>query len=283
MGTKALKIALQCGITSLSFEPDRAYFMTAGHDGSLRQWNATDRVQDSLWTKNIGRYINVVAVSPDGQWIVAGGRGGLGNTVTIWSTATRECVIEVAGHTEAISALDISNDSTRFASGSTDKTVQIVDIISGTRVIPPIPHERRIGCVKFSQDATRIATSSYYCSVGVYNSSSGNKLFEISISGAYGVPIPLAWSSDDQQLFVACPGKITCVETSKAHSTEWPMHENNNQQMSIIKPSPIGQIARAIALVGAGEQEVALDELDLVFRDCDQSDIKVLLVVNVRA
>ncbi|KAG9309660.1 hypothetical protein JVU11DRAFT_10329 [Chiua virens] len=47
-----------------------------------------------------------------------------------------------------------------------------------------------------------------------------------------------------------------------------------------IKSSPIGQIARSIALVSAGKQDVALDEMDFVFCDCDPSDIKLLLVIK---
>ena len=50
-----------------------------------------------------------------------------------------------------------------------------------------------------------------------------------------------------------------------------------------IKPSPIGHIARSVALVGAGKQEVALEDFDFVFRDCDLSDNIFLLVIKVRA
>ena len=50
-----------------------------------------------------------------------------------------------------------------------------------------------------------------------------------------------------------------------------------------IEQSPIGQIARSLALVGAGQQEVALDDFDFAFRDGDPSDTILLLVIKVRA
>ena len=49
-----------------------------------------------------------------------------------------------------------------------------------------------------------------------------------------------------------------------------------------IQQSPIGHIARSLALVGAGKQEVALDDFDFVFRDSDPNDIMLLLVMKVR-
>ena len=49
-----------------------------------------------------------------------------------------------------------------------------------------------------------------------------------------------------------------------------------------IQQSPIGHIARSLALVGAGKQEVALDDFDLVFRDGDLDDNMLLLVIKVR-
>lgn len=50
-----------------------------------------------------------------------------------------------------------------------------------------------------------------------------------------------------------------------------------------IDQSPIGQIARSVALVGAGKEEDALDDFDFVFCDCDKSDNILLLVIKVRA
>lgn len=49
-----------------------------------------------------------------------------------------------------------------------------------------------------------------------------------------------------------------------------------------VEESPIGHIARSLALVGAGKNEDALDDFDLVFRDCDPSDNMLLLVIKVR-
>ncbi|KAG9309663.1 hypothetical protein JVU11DRAFT_10332 [Chiua virens] len=66
----------------------------------------------------------------------------------------------------------------------------------------------------------------------------------------------------------------------RTHLGEWKTALETTEKSLQIKPSPIGEIARSIALVGAGEQELALSELDLVFWDCDACDTKFLLVIK---
>ncbi|KAG9309655.1 WD40-repeat-containing domain protein [Chiua virens] len=258
MGTKPFEIACE-NITSLSFHPDDAYFVTGDCSGFLRQWSIIDKLQVSLWTMNTKEQINAVAVSADGRWIVS---GGTGNKATIWSTMTRERVIEVAEHTGAICALDISNDSKRFASGSADDTVRIFDITSGSRLIPPL----HLGCtvvgVKFAPDAsciaiTAVVNNSYpksSSSVRIYNASSGNQLSEILLQQIFERQIitPPAWSFDCKKIFVASPGKIVCADPSACSRSEWGIRRdgNNSQQVSITTSRQIHRIFhRFIGLV----------------------------------
>lgn len=48
-----------------------------------------------------------------------------------------------------------------------------------------------------------------------------------------------------------------------------------------IKPSPIGHIAHALALVGQDRREAALWTFDLAFRDCDHSENNFVLLIKV--
>lgn len=48
-----------------------------------------------------------------------------------------------------------------------------------------------------------------------------------------------------------------------------------------IKPSAIGHIALALALVGQDKREAALWAFDLAFRDCDRSENNFLLLIKV--
>ena len=49
-----------------------------------------------------------------------------------------------------------------------------------------------------------------------------------------------------------------------------------------IQPSIIGHIAKAVALVGQGQQELALEAFHAVFCNCGADEIKFLLLVQVR-
>ena len=175
--------------------------------------------------KASGNVYGAVA-SMDGRWIVS---GDLGNKVIVWNTVTHQKTIEISDHTNYVYTVDVSGDSKRIASGSEDCTARIFDIVSGARVIPPLKHNAAVIGVKFSPDGSRIATATYqYTFVGIYDSSSGNKLHEISIR-VTGAPVtPLAWSPDGKQLFVATSGKITHFDTSTSFLSDWLVHGNDN-------------------------------------------------------
>ena len=174
--------------------------------------------------KASGNVYGAVA-SMDGRWIVS---GDLGNKVIVWNTVTHQKTIEISDHTNYVYTVDVSGDSKRIASGSEDCTARIFDIVSGARVIPPLKHNAAVIGVKFSPDGSRIATATYqYTFVGIYDTSSGNKLHEISIR-VTGAPVtPLAWSPDGKQLFVATSGKITHFDTSTSSLSDCLVHGND--------------------------------------------------------
>ena len=49
------------------------------------------------------------------------------------------------------------------------------------------------------------------------------------------------------------------------------------------RPSLIGYISKAVALVGQGEKELAFETFDLCFRDCGADEIRFLLLIKVRS
>ncbi|KAG9308828.1 WD40-repeat-containing domain protein [Chiua virens] len=421
MGANVILIPHKRDITSITFKSDSTQIVGADSSGAIRQWKIKGGVgvEVSPSTMRMGKTVYAVAASADGRWIVC---GGAEHKVVVWNTVTHQKAIEVAEHTSSVYAVDVSSDSKRFASGSQDFTVQIFDIITGARLISPLQHAVQVIGVKFSHNGSQIATATASHSVGVYDAYSGNKLFKIPVSTTSAPTTPLAWSSDNRELFVASMGKITCIDTSTSAYSEWSIQNSKSPQVSIVtsgrliaysagssvslwdstsyKPithfnhtnlvtclaishdgkflacgrasgitlynleetllkhyadlpvvsrlplmqisdralnlwmrgkfseaiialsdemeqdsnpshnayaaralvqahlgewkaamedaekslqviqSPIGQIAKFVAHIGQGEQEIALDDLDFVFRNCDPSDIMLLLVIN---
>ena len=226
-------IEISCGeIRCITFNPDGCHLVGVGNSGNLRQWKVESGEVSPSVMKLTG-HVSAVAASMDGQWIVSGNTGKK-KEVIVWSAVTHKIAIQISEHIEYVYTVDVSNDSTRFASGSHDCTVRIFDIISGVRVIPPLQHNNAIAGVKFSPDGSRIATATFkHSSVRIYDAYSGDKLFNVAVQVTRKSLTPLSWSSDDQQLFVASSDKITYFDTSTSFRSEWPI-ENGSNNVSVV-------------------------------------------------
>ena len=216
---------------SVIFKPDSRHLVTADSSGSLRQWRVDSGQEITPSEMKAKDSVYAAVVSVDGRWIVS---GDLAHRVIVWNTVTHTIATEITEHTNCVCAVDVSSDSTRFASGSHDSTVRIFSIISGIRLVPPLQHDGPVTGVKFSPDGCRIASITHSNpSVRVYDAHSGNKLFDFPINVTWTPTTPLAWSSDGQQVFAASPGSITSLNTSTSSRSEWPIHNSNDNVSAV--------------------------------------------------
>ena len=127
--------------------------------------------------------------------------GTLNEGASVWDEETHEKVIHVEG-TSAVYAVDVSPDSTRFATG-TDEDARIWGITSGERLVGPLKHDNVVAGIQFSADGERVATVGNL-DICIFDSRSGDKLITIKFSRSIFVGTALsAWSSDGQQIFAA--------------------------------------------------------------------------------
>ena len=82
----------------------------------------------------MGMNMFAIAVSRDQRWIVCGAEGA-----SVWDGEMGEKVIDVED-TNRVWAVDVSPDSTRFATG-TDEDARIWGITSGERLVGPLKHD----------------------------------------------------------------------------------------------------------------------------------------------
>jgi WD40 repeat protein/uncharacterized caspase-like protein len=92
----------------------------------------TDLVIRTTHTRNWLGSISSKAISPDGRFIVTGGRNDY--MVKIWDIASGRIVRNLSGHTDVVKTVAITSDARYIVSGSDDKTVKIWDIRSGRQV-----------------------------------------------------------------------------------------------------------------------------------------------------
>ncbi|KIK21207.1 hypothetical protein PISMIDRAFT_104501, partial [Pisolithus microcarpus 441] len=200
--------------------------VVGGYDnGDIRRWEIEDGQQKGPAMK-AGNRVNSIVVSQDGRWIVSGDRG----KALVWDGVTHTNVLKFPGN---VWAVDISSDSVKIASVMDGKNGNgMIDIrtTSGDRLLPHLPH-CFVEAVKFSPDGSRFATASRDFGFRVYSTHDGSVLFD---SGCESSPdpwpvTPLAWSSDGQQLFVANPGKIICLDVSNSSCSEWSIHQTQSR------------------------------------------------------
>ena len=112
-------------------------------------------------------------------------------------------VIEVEELQDVV-AVDVSPDSTRFATGTRAKEASVWSIATGQRLVGPLKHDVDVTGIRFSPSGEHIATVCPLRSISIFNSHTGDKLITIHTDTTGWSPsTPLAWSSDGQQIFTA--------------------------------------------------------------------------------
>lgn len=82
--------------------------------------------------------------------------------VRLWDTTTGALLNTLESHTDRVSSVNFSPDSTRLVSGSRDRTIRVWDSATGLLLatIDKDGELDEIQCVSFSPDGTRIVPDS---------------------------------------------------------------------------------------------------------------------------
>ena len=133
-------------IQSVAFSPDGESVVSAsGTDIDGRGFFAGDDNSIRLWSLSTGRerrrlighenWVNSVAFSPDGKWILSGGGGtiaghndwkpGTDMSIRLWAVESGKEVHRFTGHREAVKSVAFSPDGRFALSGSEDGTARV--------------------------------------------------------------------------------------------------------------------------------------------------------------
>ena len=215
---------------AVAFHPDGMYLLGGGEDG-IRRWQLADGQEVG---KQMGMQLQAIAVSRDCKWIVCGMfEGG----ASVWDIELHEKVIDVEGRT-TVRAVDVSPDSTRFATGTgvDDNKASVWSITTGLRLVGPLIHDNDVTGIRFSPSGEHIATSSQSSSVRIFDSRNGDQLIDIATTSPQMWPfIPLAWSNDGHRIFsVSDDYKIKSFDISTGSQlAESPILKQNDQSISL--------------------------------------------------
>ena len=226
--TKTIKFDGRGKILSVAFLVDGKHIASSGVEGKIRRWRVEDGTEAGT-PMDAGDLVCNFAVSRDGKWIVS----EVWQSVQVWNADDGKKVTEFRGHHGSIYAVDVSPDSTKFASGSYDDTACVWSLPTGQRLLGPWKHDDAVFAVKFSPNGRFIATATSR-SISVYDGRDGNLVFNIPTRVTFSNNHSLAWSSNSKQLFAVSSGKIICLDAStSATLSQWSIHGDESNRIAL--------------------------------------------------
>ena len=227
---------------AIAFHPDGKHLL-GGNNGVIRRWRLIDGKEVG---KQTGVELRAISVSRDHKWIVCGTYNG----ASVWDGEMHKKVIDVEG-TNLVWAVDVSPESTRFATGTGGghDNASIWSITTGKRLVGPLKHDNWIAGVRFSPDGQHFATACVGKSIRIFNSHNGDNLVTIKTDIPSRVPPPLAWSSDGEQIFATSEDKkIRTFNTSTGSQlAESQMLHDGDNGVSSITPATSGNFIATYA------------------------------------
>ncbi|KAH0837838.1 WD40-repeat-containing domain protein, partial [Lanmaoa asiatica] len=229
-------------VWTVAFQPDGKHLLCGNGDG-IQRWRLTDGKRVG---KKTGMIVYAISVSMDHRWVVCGKSEG----ASVWDVELRKKVIDVEGK-NFVAVVDISADSTRFATGTgssgsgSDRQASVWSLTTGKRLVGPLKHDNYVNGIRFSPSGEHIATTSRLYAIRVFDSHNGNEIISIMTDiPAWGPATPLAWSNNGQQVFTtSSDNRIRCfdVSTGSRLADSQVLHDGDDSQVYSIVAAANGK------------------------------------------
>ncbi|KAK4854254.1 hypothetical protein QYF36_021174 [Acer negundo] len=147
------------GIEWVRWHPRGHIVLAGSEDSTVWMWNADRGAYLNMFSGH-GSSVTCGDFTPDGKTICTGSDDA---TLRIWNPKSGENNHVIRGHpyhTEGLTCLTISSDSTLALTGSKDGSVHMVNITTGKVVSSLVSHTDSIECIAFAPSSPWAATGS---------------------------------------------------------------------------------------------------------------------------
>jgi WD40 repeat protein/serine/threonine protein kinase len=180
-------------VYSLVVSPDGRR-IGAATAGGVRFWDAATRAELPPLRLPIAG-VRVVAFSPDGRRIAAGGDAA---KVIIVDAASGELIAELSGFEGRIQSVAFSPDGRHVLTAGKDPTLRLWDAATGELVRTFAGHGLEVLSAVFHPDGTRIASGGHDRSIRIWDAATGEEL--VRLPGHTWYVFSLAFSPDGETL-----------------------------------------------------------------------------------
>jgi WD40 repeat protein len=158
------------------YSPDGKQLATIGADGTVIVWDASTGKETLRLPGNTvpGDFVSSqrVSYSPDGKLLIACDA----NLIKIYNPASGDLIQTLDGHSSDVTAISISTDGKRIASGDRDGSTKIWDALTGDSLLQLGRHTDAIENLTFSPDGRWLITASDDATMKIWDTRSGDLL-----------------------------------------------------------------------------------------------------------
>lgn len=221
-------------VNELSFTPDGKYIASGSNFEAARFWDVESKATLRKYEAGSTDKIGCIAISPDGQVLVAGSDDF---TIMAWNIKTGDLKYSIRAHTGWVNSVAFSPNGKLLVSSSMDQTVALWDATTGKEMKRLGSIRSRVNSAVFSPDGSLTATGSNDEIVRIWDISKSAEEIKVMFDGHSG-PINSVQFSPNGELVASGSDDMSIKLWNIAKGTEFMTLKGHTKKIMAVSFSP---------------------------------------------